>query len=154
MRKAVILKFALAFRDHWFAAMSGSFSVPFAFAAVWFDNIYAKIIFGGLAFGGAWSAAYRIWKSEREKVIKLEDAFTERDKRKQQLLDDISALREKVGRYRNSRWKRIITRSVLMIKYGNRNSMNYRTKLHQRSSNLHLKQKLSLIDIAETFSVR
>jgi hypothetical protein len=73
--------------------MSGGFSVPFVAAAVWFDNIYAKLIFACLAFSGALYAAYRIWKAEREKVIGLQKAALDRRQKKQQLLDDISALR-------------------------------------------------------------
>ena len=70
--KASRWSFARAFREHLFAAMSGGFSVPFAAAAVFLDNKYAQLIFGCLAFGSAWFAAYRIWKSEREQVISLQ----------------------------------------------------------------------------------
>ena len=52
--------------------MSGGFSVPFTALAVIADNKYAQLIFGCLAFSGAWFAAYRVWKIEREKVIELE----------------------------------------------------------------------------------
>lgn len=92
--------FARSFREHWFAAMSGGFSVPFVFASAWLDNIYGKLILLALAFSGAWFAAYTVWKHEREKLIQVELALFERDQKRQQLLDDISALRENVGSYR------------------------------------------------------
>lgn len=69
--KARLRDFFLAFREHWFAAMSGGFSVPFTVAAVFSDNKYAQIIFAILAFSSAWFAAYRVWRIEREKVISL-----------------------------------------------------------------------------------
>lgn len=66
------LGFLLAFRQHWFAAMSGGFSVPFTAAAIYLQNKYAQGIFGALAFSAAWFAAYRVWKVEHEKVANLE----------------------------------------------------------------------------------
>ncbi len=70
--KPSLWNFGLAFRELWFAAMSGGASVPFAFLAVILDNKYAQIIFGSMAFVCAWFAAYRVWKGEREKVLELE----------------------------------------------------------------------------------
>jgi hypothetical protein len=67
--------FALAFREKWFAALSGSASVPFYFLAIFLDNAYAKVIAGVMAFVCSWFAAYRVWKAEREKVIELEQAL-------------------------------------------------------------------------------
>ena len=39
-----IKSFAASFRGHWFAAMSGGFSVPFVFLAALTDNKYAQVI--------------------------------------------------------------------------------------------------------------
>jgi hypothetical protein len=85
--------FVAAFRGEWFAAMSGGFSVPFVFLAAFVDNKYGQLILLSLAFSGAWFAAYRLWKAEREKVISY-------DCKKQGLLNDIAVLRERVGKMR------------------------------------------------------
>jgi hypothetical protein len=71
--KPSLWSFAAAFRAHWFAAMSGGFSVPFTFATALVDSTLVKGILLTLAFCGAWFAAYAIWKFEREKVIDLEE---------------------------------------------------------------------------------
>jgi hypothetical protein len=73
MSAANLKAFALALRAQWFAAMSGGFSVPFAAAAVFVDSKFGQLIFGALALGAAWLAAYRIWKAERERVLTLEE---------------------------------------------------------------------------------
>lgn len=69
--------FLATFRRHWFAAMSGSFSVPFAAAAVYLENKYAQGVFAALAFSATWFAAYSVWRTERKKVIDLEGSVTE-----------------------------------------------------------------------------
>jgi hypothetical protein len=74
--------FILAFREQWFAAMSGGVSVPFAALAALLDDKWAKIIFGVLAFTAVWFAAYRIWKVEHEKSL----AFSELTKPKLKFL--------------------------------------------------------------------
>jgi hypothetical protein len=73
--------------------MSGPFSVPIAIAAPWAPNDVVKILLGVTAFVCVWVTAYRLWKSEHDKVV-------DRDKRKRQLLDDISALRQTMVQYR------------------------------------------------------
>jgi hypothetical protein len=65
--------FAAAFREHWFAAMSGGASVPFAVLAAYLDNASAKTLFVLAAATCSGFAAYRVWKPEREKVIELEE---------------------------------------------------------------------------------
>jgi hypothetical protein len=85
--------FTRAMFGDWLARMSGPLSVPAAALALWVSNDAAKILLGLTAFICLWVTAYRVWKPEHDKVI-------ERDQKKRQLLDDISALREKVGRYR------------------------------------------------------
>jgi hypothetical protein len=74
MSDSAIWAFARVLRAHWFAAMSGGFSVPFTAAMVYFDSKYAQSIFGALALTSLWFAAYRIWKSEHDKVVALEGA--------------------------------------------------------------------------------
>jgi hypothetical protein len=76
--KPSLWSFARAFREHWFAAMSGGFSVPFTALAVFLDNKYAQAIFGALAFLGAWFAAYTAWRSERQKRLALEEQLARR----------------------------------------------------------------------------
>jgi hypothetical protein len=93
LKEPSIWAFIAAFRGHWFAAMSGGFSVPFAFASALAGDKYVQSVLLVLAFCGAWVAAYRIWKVERERALG-------RNKRKQQLLDDISSLREQLGKMR------------------------------------------------------
>src|ERR1700730_4899660 len=75
--KPTISNFVRAFRPTWFAAMSGSFSVPFAFAAALVDNKYIQIVLLAMAFGGAWFASYQVWKGERQKVCDLECRFVD-----------------------------------------------------------------------------
>jgi hypothetical protein len=67
-----VWNFTLAFRTHWFAAMSGSASVPFTILATLVDSKWAQVILALCALTCAWFAAYRVWKAEREKVIELE----------------------------------------------------------------------------------
>jgi hypothetical protein len=64
--------FVAAFRGHWFAAMSGVFSVPFYGLAVYLDNKFAQTIFLALAFSGSWFAAYTIWRSQCERANVLD----------------------------------------------------------------------------------
>ena len=73
--------------------MSGPLSVPLAVASFFVPNDVAKILLGLTAFMCLWVTAYLLWKREHDKVV-------ERDQRKRQLLDEISALREKMVRYR------------------------------------------------------
>jgi hypothetical protein len=70
--KPTVSTFIRAFRPVWFAAMSGGFSVPFAFAVALVDNKYIQAILLMMAFGGAWFASYQVWKIERQKVRELE----------------------------------------------------------------------------------
>lgn len=71
-RDASLKSFGAALREHWFTAMSGGVSVPFAIAAAYLDNAAAKTLLALAAITCAWFAAYRVWKPEREKVIDLE----------------------------------------------------------------------------------
>jgi hypothetical protein len=75
--KPSLWSFAQAFREHWFAAMSGGFSVPFTALAVFLDNKYAQGIFAALAFLGAWFAAYSVWRVERQKIVDLKTMTAE-----------------------------------------------------------------------------
>jgi len=88
-----IKDFTRAMLGDWLARMSGPFSVPAAALAFWVSNETTKILFGVTAFVCLWVTAYRLWKSEHDKLV-------ERDQRKRQLLDEISALRETMVRYR------------------------------------------------------
>jgi hypothetical protein len=100
-QSASLWAFARAFRKHLFAAMSGGFSVPFTALAVFADNKYAQGIFGCLAFSAAWFAAYRIWKSEREKVVELENKLAGKATLRSSLsllADNLQSAREMVNR--------------------------------------------------------
>jgi len=90
---AAIKDFTRAMLGDWLARMSGPLSVPAAALALWVSNDKAKILLGVTAFVCLWVTAYRLWKSEHHKVV-------ERDQWKWQLLDEISALRETMVRYR------------------------------------------------------
>jgi hypothetical protein len=82
-------QFARAMLSDWLARMSGPLSVPAAIASLWVPNDTAKILLGLTAIAAFCLTAYRLWKSEHDN-----------DQRRQQLLDDISALREKLTGYR------------------------------------------------------
>jgi hypothetical protein len=66
-------QFALSFREHWFAAMSGGASVPFVIAAVYVDNKYGQALLAICALVCAAFASYRVWKPERFRVRELEE---------------------------------------------------------------------------------
>ena len=76
VKKADPLGFAFAFREHWFATMSGGASVPFTALAVFVDNKWAQLIFTLFALACAGLAAYRVWKPERQRVCELEAKLT------------------------------------------------------------------------------
>jgi hypothetical protein len=63
--------FCRAFTAEWFTLMSSGLSVPLAMAAVYVDNPPLKIGLGLLAIVCFVFASFRIWKSERLKVIAL-----------------------------------------------------------------------------------
>jgi hypothetical protein len=88
-----IKDFALAVWSDWLTLLSGPPSVPVAALALWVSNETAKVLLGLTAFCCLLFSAYRLWKREHDKVI-------ERDQRKRQLLDDISALRKTMVQYR------------------------------------------------------
>jgi hypothetical protein len=88
-----IKDFALAIWSDWLTLLSGPLSVPAAAAAYWVSNEIAKVLLGVTAFCCLLFSAYRLWKREHDKVV-------ERDQRKRQLLDDISALRNTMVQYR------------------------------------------------------
>jgi len=88
-----IKDFIYAVGRDWLARMSGPLSVPAAILALWLSNDTAKIILGLTAFICLLVTAYRVWKTEHDRVV-------EHDVRKRQLLDEISALREKMVGYR------------------------------------------------------
>jgi hypothetical protein len=90
---ADIKNFTRAMFGDWFTRMSGPLSVPAAIAALWVPNDTAKVLLGLTAIAGLCVTAYRLWKSEHDKVV-------ERDQTKRQLLDDIADLRETMVRYR------------------------------------------------------
>jgi len=92
-RPAGIKDFTKAMLGDWLARMSGPLSVPAAGFAYWVSNDTAKILLGLTVFVCLWVTAYRLWKSEHDKLV-------ERDQRKRQLLDEISTLRETMVQHR------------------------------------------------------
>jgi hypothetical protein len=92
-RSAGIKDFTKAMLGDWLARMSGPLSVPAAGLAYWVSNDTAKILLGLTVFVCLWVTAYRLWKSEHDKLV-------ERDQRKRQLLDEISTLRETMVQHR------------------------------------------------------
>jgi hypothetical protein len=68
--------FFLAFREHWFAAMSGGVSVPFAIWSALADSTWAHLTLAACALTCAWFAAFRVWKLERERVLNLEERLS------------------------------------------------------------------------------
>jgi hypothetical protein len=72
-RKPSLLEFFRSFTARWFAAMSGSLSVPLAIAAYFVSNDLAKLglyITAVVCFG---ASAFSVWRAERLKVNALED---------------------------------------------------------------------------------
>jgi hypothetical protein len=65
-------EFLYSFTKSWATAMSGPLSVPFAIAAVYFENTSVKIISALAAVICALFASYGVWKNEREAVRALE----------------------------------------------------------------------------------
>src|SRR5882672_7139673 len=65
-------QFLRAFGYSWATRMSGPLSVPFTLAALFVDNIFAKVLCAFLAIVCAVFAAYSIWKNEREALIKTQ----------------------------------------------------------------------------------
>ena len=88
-----IINFTRAMWGAWLTRMSGPLSVPLAVATYFVSNEAAKILLGLSAFICLWVTAFFVWKREHDKVV-------ERDQQKRQLLNEISALREKMVGYR------------------------------------------------------
>jgi hypothetical protein len=88
-----IKDFSRALFTNWWARLSGAFSVPATFLALYLSNDVAKLAWGIAAFLSLWATAYGLWKSEHDKVV-------ERDQTKRRLLDEISSLRKTMVGYR------------------------------------------------------
>jgi len=65
-------EFVAATWNNWVAGMSGLIGVAAFMFAPWLPNVSAQTIALCTAFAGIIFAAYRVWKSERERVIALE----------------------------------------------------------------------------------
>jgi len=61
-----------AFRAHWIDAMSGIASVPLAVAAVFVGEKYQQIVLWVASVSCLLIAGYRVWATERRKVIALD----------------------------------------------------------------------------------
>ena len=77
-KPASLREFALAFRRHWFAAMSSGVGVPFAIMAVFVDIAWGQGAAGALAITAVAFAAYRVWSWERENWIEAEAKLRQR----------------------------------------------------------------------------
>ena len=77
-KPASLREFALAFRRHWFAAMSSGVGVPFAIMAVFVDIAWGKALLAALAITAVAFAAYRVWSWERENWIEAEAKLGQR----------------------------------------------------------------------------
>jgi hypothetical protein len=64
-RDSTFRNFIASFGDHWFDAMSGGASVPFAIATVFVAQTYQKLLLAGAAILCFVVAAYRVWRTER-----------------------------------------------------------------------------------------
>jgi hypothetical protein len=84
-------EFVLAFREQWFAAMSGGVSVPFAVVAAFVDSKFGQAILIAMAFVAVWFAAYRVWKTERERALDAEAKRLTRAK--------VDAIKEALARF-------------------------------------------------------
>jgi hypothetical protein len=88
-------EFTGALLGSWWTILSGLVSIPATFLALWVSNDVAKVTWGVTAFVSLWLTAYRLWKSEHDKVV-------ERDQRKRQLLDEIPTMwQQKFGALEN-----------------------------------------------------
>jgi hypothetical protein len=70
--KPSLISFVRAFSGHWFAAMSGPLGVMLAVAAVFITDHAFALCTGGAGLLCVVFASYRVWRSERIKVIQLE----------------------------------------------------------------------------------
>lgn len=68
--------FSRAILARWFTAMSGPLSVPTAIAALFVPNEIAKLLLGLTAIACLVFTGYWIWKTEREKVIELQERLS------------------------------------------------------------------------------
>lgn len=68
-----VLQFIRAFGHSWGSLMSGVPSVPFAIAAIFVDNAYAKSIFALLAITCGVYASYAVWRAEHVARVALEE---------------------------------------------------------------------------------
>ncbi len=66
-------RFIGALCAHWFTAMSGALSVPLGIVAYFVPNSEAKIALGVTAAVCFFLAIYRVWSTERSKVVALEE---------------------------------------------------------------------------------
>lgn len=101
-----IWTFLRTFREHWFAAISGSVSVPFAALGAYTDSVPVKITFTVTAIVAAGFAAYRVWRSERAALIEAEAEVktlrvaADRRATGQRLLGEIGTLRTRLSALR------------------------------------------------------
>jgi hypothetical protein len=72
MASRPIWAFASALRADLFAAMSGGFSVPFGGLAVFAGDKYQQLIWAALAFCALGFTSYRLWRTQHDRVTKLE----------------------------------------------------------------------------------
>lgn len=71
MKRPTVREYLLAvLLDDWPTLMSGGLSVPFAGAALYVSNAYARILFGVLAITAVVAAGFRMWAKEREAHLK------------------------------------------------------------------------------------
>jgi predicted nucleic acid-binding protein len=135
-----ITDFTRAMWGDWLTRMSGPFSVPLAVAAFFVTNDIAKILLGLTAFICFWVTAFLLWK--HDKVI-------ERDQKRRQLLDQISALRERIVRYRIDIEEAYGNGATsLTRRNGSGDTRICRLNLLPGLNNCHLEPKQALIFIA------
>jgi hypothetical protein len=65
MKEAGLRRFFAAFGATWFTMMSGPLTVPFTVAAIFFDQIWLKLLLGVLALVCAFAASFSVWRRER-----------------------------------------------------------------------------------------
>lgn len=127
--------FTKAFREHWWAAMSGGFSIPFAAASAYFgavnQNRWAAVAFAALAFGAVWFAAYIIWRTEYERVLELRVKIAPR---LEIIYDhtDSKSVRLKRGPYQNSPDKGDVERYWIGIQNKSDSTTLYNVTLRAR----------------------
>src|SRR2546426_4176374 len=81
VRRANIAEFFHAVWNDWGARVSGPFSVPFTFLAVFVKDKFQKLVYAALALAALAVTLYRVWAKERNSHCDLQDQVDDKANR-------------------------------------------------------------------------